>query len=93
MTMETKFTPGPWRMETEAEPEDDSPVVYVCHAATVCDVTTICNMLPSRAASVEQRQANAHLIAAAPTMADYVRRKAEEGCDEAARIWEQINAC
>ena len=41
----------------------------------------------------EQEQlANAHLIAAAPTMADYVKRKADDGCEEAASIWEQINA-
>ena len=36
--------------------------------------------------------ANAHLIAAAPTMATYIIRKAEEGCPEALKIMETINA-
>jgi hypothetical protein len=40
----------------------------------------------------EELIANARLIAAAPTMADYIERKAEAGCKEAASILEQINA-
>ncbi len=66
--MGAQHTPGTWSVETEAEPDGDAPVVYVCHSATVCDVTTVCNLLPSRDASVDQRQANARLIAAAPDL-------------------------
>ena len=36
--------------------------------------------------------ADARLIAAAPTMHDYVAKKAAEGCSEAARILEAVNA-
>lgn len=64
--MSANWTPGPWVVETEAEPGGDDPEVYVCHAGTVCDCTTVCNLQPSAVASVKQRQANASLIAAAP---------------------------
>lgn len=37
-------------------------------------------------------QANARLIAASPTMAEYIQKKAVDGCPEAAAIWETINA-
>jgi hypothetical protein len=36
--------------------------------------------------------ANARLIAASPTMAEYIQRKADEGDEEAARIMETIHA-
>ena len=35
---------------------------------------------------------DARLIAASPTMADYISRKADEGCSEAKTIMEAINA-
>jgi hypothetical protein len=35
---------------------------------------------------------NAQLIAAAPTMADYIHKRAEAGDEEAAQIWRQVNA-
>lgn len=78
--METKFTPGPWERREGAE--------------WIIDST---NAGYGRVASVglgrDEAVANAHLIAAAPTMAGYIKRKADEGCKEAAHIWEQINAC
>jgi len=36
-------------------------------------------------------KANAHLIAAAPEMADYIKRRAEDGDAEAQRLW--MRAC
>jgi hypothetical protein len=38
-----------------------------------------------------QCSADANLIAAAPTMADYIQRKADEGDAEAARIMEAVH--
>ena len=40
----------------------------------------------------EEAKANARLIAAAPSMYDYLRRKAADGCREAQEIMEVINA-
>lgn len=37
-------------------------------------------------------RANARLIAAAPTMFDYIQKKANDGCAEAALILEKTNA-
>lgn len=39
-----------------------------------------------------EAKANARLIAAAPSMYDYLRRKAADGCREAQEIMEVINA-
>ena len=39
----------------------------------------------------EEAQANARLIAAAPTMFEYVDAKARSGCEEAISILEKIN--
>ena len=44
------------------------------------------------AAAVTEAEANARLIAAAPTMAEYVWKRAEAGDAEAVAIWEKINA-
>jgi hypothetical protein len=45
-------------------------------------------------ASVSQhnRAANAHLIAAAPCMAGYIRKRADAGDPEAIELWERVNA-
>lgn len=39
-----------------------------------------------------EREANARLIAASPTMFDYVQSRADAGCPEATKILEAINA-
>ena len=82
MTDQPKWTPGPWAVNLEdgevyaPDGEVDPQISYVLGENT----------------EPEQYQADCHLIAAAPTMADYVKRRADEGCEEAASIWEQINA-
>lgn len=40
----------------------------------------------------ERAHANAHLIAAAPCMAGYVRKRADAGDPEAIELWGRINA-
>lgn len=40
----------------------------------------------------EEQRANARLIAAAPTMAAYIKKRADAGDAEAATIWESFNA-
>jgi hypothetical protein len=81
---ETKFTPGPWTVIRY--PGASYGLFQVQPFATrqrkrfLGEDTTL--------GTREEAEANAHLIAAAPTMADYVRRRAEAGDPEAARIWE-----
>jgi hypothetical protein len=41
---------------------------------------------------IDNPSANARLIAASPTMADYIAKKAGEGCAEAQAIMENIHA-
>lgn len=59
-----KATPGPWRVETEAEPEEEQPEVYVVSEQTVCDYTPVATMGRALAISQERKQADAALIAA-----------------------------
>lgn len=52
------ITPGPWKFEAGVEESEGE--FYVCHPATVCDATPVCN---------SRREADARLAAAAPTLA------------------------
>ena len=83
MSEQPKFTPGPWRVLN-----DDAIKV----AAKDGSLATVTHIHLRGRRDTNEVEANAHLIAAAPKMADYVKRKADEGCEEAARIWGQINA-
>jgi len=64
------FTPGPWRVEIEAESEydTDDPIVYVCHPGTVCDASTIAEMTWSGSQKQAERIANGHLTATGPDL-------------------------
>ena len=79
-------TPGPWSIP--GQPDKICAEGFTRNGAAKAIATA---HTPSWMAGSEP-WANAHLIAAAPTMADYVKRKADDGCEEAASIWEQINA-
>ena len=80
--MSGQHTKGPWHVETEADTEDDEPTLYVCHAGTVCDGTTVCNFRPSHWATLDTRAANARLIAAAPDLLDALKPFADIGIGE-----------
>lgn len=94
---ETKWLPGPW----EYVPSDEHHGPYVCgpHGGDVCDCYVMSKphepSLRNGGTSKpilffgELADANARLIAAAPTMADYIARKAAEGDKEAAWIMRQ----
>lgn len=92
---ETKWTPGPWRYELDGGPDNDMRNAVL---AEINDLwVAACyrsGTLPrdERSADAEREaEANARLIAAAPTMADYIKRQAANGCVEAAQLLEQIN--
>ena len=79
-TKQAQHTPGPWHLE--------------CHTGEI----RIFPPSPERCGIAELNgtnetsQANARLIAAAPTMYEYIRKKAGEGDSEAVGIWEAVNA-
>jgi hypothetical protein len=82
---EQRFTPGPWRYEIKdgvryiRAPEHESRPHY---GALFCDETYYpwCS----------SNEADWPLVAAAPTMADYIRKRADAGDTEAADIWRAI---
>lgn len=76
-------TPGPWSIEIEADCDDETPSVYVCHGGTVCDATTVCNLQSESVTTLDIRKSNARLIAMAPDLARKVI--AAEKLAEAAR--------
>lgn len=81
-------TPGPWHVEVESDDEPNADVreVYVCHPGTLCSASVVATMTTSRWVSLQERETNARLIAACPTMAGYIRRQANRGDLEAVAI-------
>lgn len=77
-----KWTPGPWRFTSGKLPRVISPPITICGVHRIGRFTSD--------AATPQTEANGHLIAAAPTMALYVKKRAEAGDAEAAEIWESI---
>lgn len=72
----TKFTPGPWRVEVGQDYYAPSmqPHVYVSSEETVCAATVVATMGTYGGIALEQKQANAHLIAAAPELYEALER-------------------
>jgi hypothetical protein len=91
MSKQLKATPGPWE------------VVQLDHAIVVrTESPSKTQYGASRYAVIggfdrndheqlAEAFANAHLIAAAPSMAEYIKKRSEEGCQEATLLWEQLN--
>jgi len=91
MTDQPKWTPGPWMVggvRCRVAGQDTHSILR--YDADKNRDETIATVWYDPKTGLGR--ADAHLIAAAPTMADYVKRRADEGCEEAASIWEQINA-
>ena len=88
--MTTKHTPGPWyvgsgtyegrNIYSTASVTDGEGFTYQPVVATAEDDGVAC------------WDANARLIAAAPTMYEYIASSASNGCAEARKIMEAINA-
>lgn len=87
---DTRWTPGPWvATDKRHTPRND----MIVETDKINGPLAPNNWrIASVAAANDRGEANAHLIAASPTMADYIRRCAEAGDDEARTIWESINA-
>ena len=74
-------TPGPWTYDSESSPTEFEPerVRYVVDANTIVVAQSV------------QTLADARLIAAAPTMHDYIATRAADSDAEAIAILENIN--
>ena len=91
--MSAKYTPGPWAVLPEEVDRD-----YIRVRGTrlggrykVANVLTPTGEgVPAREA--DETRANARLIAAAPKMYEYIESSASNGCAEARKIMEAINA-
>lgn len=76
---EPAWTPGPWALREENLRGGKYWVVSRPGADETIDLH-----------EGDNGEANARLIAAAPTMAEYIRKRAEAGDAEAAAIWEAL---
>jgi hypothetical protein len=83
MKTNSNHTPGPWRIgdagKTVFGPKTDAP-----------SPVTIASIAPSSRTTPEEKQANAQLIAAAPTMYNYLSLLASRGDNEAHEIIKSI---
>lgn len=89
--MSIKHTPGPWSIVKHTrqshEPldrKDDFTIKAANGDSIVFEATG--------AHAAYATEANANLIAASPTMAEYIQRKADEGDQEAIAIMEMVHA-
>jgi hypothetical protein len=82
-----KHTPGPWKWYWRDRFGDDAGGVYAVDGGIA---TSVCRA--PRYQTKEQWEADARLIAAAPTMHEYIAKRADAGDNEAKQILESINA-
>lgn len=95
--MSGKHTPGPWTVPHFALSGHPCNCAYVLADGYTGDIATVRRDEAKGADDLahypagDEAKANARLIAAAPTMVEYIARRAMEGDIEAARILEAIN--
>jgi len=78
---ERNWTAGPWRVEGGMSEEKGYVVAKLdMHSYVMAEHE-----------AVNDSRHDAHLIAAAPDMAEYIKKKADEGCSEAQQIWRKCN--
>ena len=87
------FTPGPWLLRTTPTSAG------LCHIVSASDWRGafiygdgIRKGIDDALPKAQELAANARLIAAAPTMYEYIASSASNGCAEARKIMEAINA-
>ena len=86
--MPNSFTPGPWRAEF---PDEIS--VRDADGGRIAILANLKGRLGMKGRrDTSEVEANARLIAAAPTMYEYIASSASNGCAEARKIMEAINA-
>ena len=86
--MKTKHTPGPWYVYLEKHNWGTTP--HVTDTPNPRDAAPICTFNGLAYRDDSETRANARLIAAAPTMFDYLTLLASRGNDEAHEIIKKI---
>ena len=83
-----QFTPGPWKVDAKASTYTPPSVAIMANGLIIAEV------LAEEDGRSDDPEiiATAHLIAAAPCMAGYIRKRADAGDAEAIELWERINA-
>lgn len=89
----SNFTPGPWLLRTT------TTSAGLCHIVSAADWRGafiygdgIRKGVDDALPKAQELASNARLIAAAPTMYEYIASSASNGCAEARKIMEAINA-
>ena len=88
-----KHTPGPWELGNY----DKSTVWAVNDFSTQRLQIANCKYLDQEFGEVirdetrAEAEANARLIAAAPTMYEYIKKRSDEGCEQAQKIMQLLS--
>lgn len=91
--MMNKHTPGPWRVGVCGSTAGRNFSLLAKKKNGWVNILKSNNFHDSNTrATTEEAEANARLIAAAPTMYEYIASSASNGCAEARKIMEAINA-
>lgn len=80
-TKQTSFTPGPWLYKEPA-----TKIGVRSRYGAICYIS-----ISPLSARAEEGRANARLIAAAPTMAEFIAKHAASGNADAVQIMEKIH--
>ena len=83
----SKHTPGPWVVVGNLTKYVEARLV-----GGLIQEVAACGPTMADEGYGQQQEANARLIAAAPTMYEYIASSASNGCAEARKIMEAINA-
>lgn len=86
-------TPGPWRVDEDSDPPRViGRPIWPCRRSGVEGEWEVAELDDFCGDHADEILANARLIAAAPTMADFVRKHAAAGDEEAIQIMRSIDA-
>ena len=83
----SKHTPGPWVVVGSRTKYVEARLV-----GSLMQEVAACGPTMADEGYGQQQEANARLIAAAPTMHEYIAKRADAGDNEAKQILESINA-
>ena len=83
----SKHTPGPWVVVGRLTKYVEARLV-----GRLIQEVAACGPTMADEGYGQQQEANARLIAAAPTMHEYIAKRADAGDNEAKQIMESINA-
>jgi hypothetical protein len=89
----SKHTKGPWALEELHWRSMQTANGSRCVAFITAGRENVADVCDSAGMTEEEARANARLIAAAPTMHDYIQVRANDGDKQALSILEAINAC